>query len=342
MMVEPKTTCKACGTAILVATAKATGGYCRSNRCEKNRAAKKRIEGSLESGALQHCPRCGNPVCSSKIEQHLNEKCEMRPRPHPYASVLPPTPIPEWLVRLAKANSLPPFIPIEDVLQDSCFYPASGLDSSPVLLANGCVHSFIFIDYSISRNAFLQAVSFPGFAPYSLILGRDVNIHELVPDGWAAEVPQHFDNPGFNGRERLLDAQKRCNPFGHWSIWHRHETRGEWVGPRLFSFLFIGGEAIASYQGLYLQNRITPKVMAIIQPGHVCGDNWTNFNDPNAPLWETVSQGEKLPEFLLIGSYGETSISEDCPFEGYAFIKRTVTYEDGRTGRVIGIFKKNI
>ncbi|MCF8306444.1 MAG: hypothetical protein K9G57_02560 [Ignavibacteriales bacterium] len=86
---------------------------------------------------------------------------------------------------------------------------------------------------------------------------------------------------------------------------------------------------------------MTPKILAIIQPGHACGDNWTNFNDPDAPLWEAISHGAELPEFLLIGSYGGRSISVDCPFAGYTFIKKTWTYED-RTERVIGIYNRNL
>lgn len=348
MTEESKTTCRACGTAILVRTADATGGYCRSGKCAAEREAKKRaecqraiIEERVKKGALKLCPLCGNLICSSRLAKHMEGKCEKLPRPHPYATTFPHIPIPEWLVRLASATTLPPLIPLKDVLSDSCFYPSSGLDSSPVLLANGCVHSFVYVDYGTSRDDFNRTMLFPGFSPYRPILSRNVERHEIVPDDWIPQPPRRFDNPGFDGRQRLMEAQSRCLPFGHWSIWQRREKRDERVGPRLFSFLFLGGEALSSFQGLYSRNEMTPKILAIIQPGHACGDNWTNFNDPDAPLWEAISHGAELPEFLLIGSYGGRSISVDCPFAGYTFIKKTWTYED-RTERVIGIYNRNL
>lgn len=343
-MTEAKTTCQACGVAILVTTAQATGGYCRSGRCKENRRSQIRrdeqraiVERLMQSGELRTCPQCGTFVRSSRLEKHTGEKCEMRRRPHPYASVLPCVPLPQWLERLVGTESLPPSIPLADVLRESCFYPSSGLDSSPVLLANGCVHSFVYVDYSTSRDDFLRALSSPGFSPYEPLLHRDVERHELVPGSWAPESPRWFDNLGFDGRQRLMEAQQRCRPFGHWSIWRRKAKRGEHVGPRLFSFLFLGGEALACYEGLYSRNGMTPKVMAMIQPGHACGDNWTNFYDPNAPLWRAVSAGAALPDYLLIGSYGRRC-SEACPFDGYALLHTTTTHD--REWRTIDVFTR--
>jgi len=341
------TKCRVCEEDILIRTAEATGGFCHSSNCIGDCEAKKRaerqrviVESRVTEGALKPCPLCGNLIRSSRYAKHTREKCERLPRPHPYATVLPHLPVPEWLERLASEGTLPPLIPLKDVLLDSCFYPSSGLDSSPVLLANGCVHSFVYVDYGTSRDDFNRTMYFPGFSPYRPILGRNVEKREIVPDNWLPHLPQRFDNPGFDGRQRLMEAQSRCHPFGHWSVWQRRKRLDERVGPRLFSFLFLGGEALASYQGLYSRNEITPKILAIIQPGHACGDNWTNFNDPHAPLWDAISYGAGLPEFLLLGSYGGGSISEDCPFPEYTFIRRTWTYEDS-TERVIGIYKNS-
>jgi hypothetical protein len=249
-------------------------------------------------------------------------------------------PIPDWLKALSDARTLPPLIPIKDILHDSCFYPSSGLDSSPVLIANGCVHSFVYVDYGTSRDDYDRTMLFPGFRPYNRILSRNVERDEIVPDGLTVQAPVRFDNPGFDGQQRLMEAQSRCRFFCHWSIWQRRQNRDERDGPLLFSFLFLSEEAVAAYEEIYRRNVFVPKIIAIIQPGHACGDNWTNFNDPDAPLWKTVQKGRCCPEFLLLGSYGARSISVDCAFPGYTFVKKTYTYED-RTERVIGIYKKN-
>lgn len=338
------TTCFACGMEALAATTQATGGFCKRSECEKRREASKQVERQraivemrVRDGTLQPCPLCGRHIHSSRMEKHTGEKCERLSRPHPHAAVLPHAGIPAWLERLDSAGTLPPLIPLTDVLKDSCFYPSSGLDSSPVLLANGCVHSFIFVDYGTKRDDFLRALSWPGFSPYQPVLHRDVQRQEIVPEGWTARLPRWFDNPGFDGRQRLMEAQQSCMPFAHWSIWQRKKNRGEQVGPRLFSLLFLGGEALASYEGLYRRNGVTPKVLAMIQPGHACGDNWTNFYDPRAPLWEAVTAGEALPAFLLIGGYGRSG-PEECPFGEYEFVKNAKTY-DGQV-RTIDVFTR--
>lgn len=268
----------------------------------------------------------------------------MSSQSHPYASVLRRTPIPAWLENISNARSLPLSIPLENVLRSSCFYPSSGLDSSPVLLANGCVHSFVYADYGTSRKDFEAEISFRGFSPYRQILHRDIERRELMPVEWTAQTPRRFDNPGFDGRQRLLDAQRHHTFWGHWSIWQRREKHGEQVGPRLFSFLFLSGEAVELYEALYARNDLVPKVMAIIQPGHVLGDNWTNFYDPNAPLWATVASQPMLPEHLLVGGFSR-HVAEQSPFEGYTFVTKMTTYETMTSGtrrveRTVSIFRQ--
>jgi hypothetical protein len=345
MTTEPKTTCKACGASILVRTAEATGGYCRSHWCEEARRARVRadqqkaqIDARLNAGELQHCPRCGNVVRSLRIKKHLAEKCGMGPRAHPYARALPHVPVPEWLRRLDDLERLPVPIPLEDVLAESCFYPSSGLDGSPVLLANGCVHSLVYVDYGTTRDAVLRALSSPGFKHYRLLLQRDIQRKELVPEGWTPTVRYWFDDPG--AQARLQYAQQMCEPFGVWSIWHRAEGRDERTGPLLFSFLFLGGEALACYDGTYRRMRIHPKIMALIQPGHACGGNWTDFTNPTGPLWQALLEDRAFPEYLLIGGYDQRS-SERCPFDGYRHLRTAWTHEPGQA-RTIDIFRRSV
>jgi len=288
----------------------------------------------MKEPELKVCPLCKKLVNAHKLERHIRDKCELRPcpypHPHPYNTVLPLEPMPLWLERLSRERNLPKTIPLKDLLCNSCFYPSSGLDSSPVILANGCVHSFVFVDYSTTREKLLNALSPQGFSPYKALLSRDVAMHEVAPDGWFPSNPQRFNNPGFGDYERLDYARKRCKPFGHWSVWQRKDTHSDLAGPRLFSFLFLGGEGLACYEGMYRRNDITPKAIALIQPGHAMGDNWTAFTDPEAPLWSTVREGGSFPNYLLIGRWGESrypprsecerECERKCEFKGYEYL----------------------
>jgi hypothetical protein len=237
---------------------------------------------------------------------------------------------------LADRDELPVPIPLGDLLRESCFYPSSGLDGSPVLLANGCVHSFVYVDYGTSRDAVLGALSSPGFKHYKLVLQRDVAKQELVPEGWTPTVRYWFEDPGAHGR--LMTAQQACEPFGVWSIWRRVEEQNEREGPLLFSFLFLGGEALACYDGTYRRARIAPKIVALIQPGHAFGGNWTDFTNPWGPFWQALSEDHAFPEYLLIGSYDRRR-SELCPFDEYEHLRTAWTHDAGQP-RTIDIFRQ--
>jgi hypothetical protein len=56
--------------------------------------------------------------------------------------------------------------------------------------------------------------------------------------------------------------KKRKNFFGYWSVWKRNSSAKKDVGPKLFSFLYLGGDISVLYEALYIRNKIKPKVLA--------------------------------------------------------------------------------
>lgn len=244
-----------------------------------------------------------------------------------------------WLRDVSDAHELPSPIPLPSILANSCYYPASGLDASPVIILNGFIHSFVYADYGIKRDDYLREIAQTGFRGYTMILSRDVERPEIVPSTWQPQMPRYYDE--VRGMERLLDAQRQCVPFGHWSIWKRREGLDEHSGPAIFSLFFLAGEGVAILQGLYERNRVSPLAMAVIQPGHAFGNNWTNFFNDDGPLWTSVGASGLYPEHLLIGNFGESrERTPDCPYPDYTFVKRTHTRE-GRTTHTIDMFRRN-
>ena len=126
--------------------------------------------------------------------------------------------------------------------------------------------------------------------------------------------------------EAILSTQKNTKPFGHWSIWRRHEKAEEGIGPPFFSLFFLGGEGMASYQGLYLRNKIAPRVLAIIQPYGGARDLFLNAD---SPFYRTVDEAQVKPEWLLAGGYGGPF---RCLLSGYHHIK-DITLKTAQTIR---------
>ncbi len=85
-------------------------------------------------------------------------------------------------------------------------------------------------------------------------------------------------------------------------------------GPDRFSLLYICADGVAVFRSLYIQNAIVPKAIAIIQPGHGFGGNWTNFEDHEKVLGRSVLNDNLGggPEFLLNGGAGGRGLSNDC------------------------------
>ncbi len=275
---------------------------------------------------LSICPYCGVSVRSDRFEKHTTSRCKKRPRPHPFADILPRQEVPTWLLDIVKKGKLPDLFPLKDVLQNSCYYPASGLDASPVIIANGFVHSFIYCDYGIKKDNYKNEIIAVGFKGYTKILQREVGKHEIAPMNWMPEILKYSD--GNNDFDKPIYVPKNCEFFGDWTIWERTEEYSEEIGPKYFSLFFLTGECLATYQGLYLQNLLTPKIIAMIQPGHAYGNIWkiVQPEDVYANTCEVV-KNNKNSDFLLIGRYGNREEQKKCPFKGYKHLKTTKTQE---------------
>lgn len=257
---------------------------------------------------------------------------------------LPQLSTPSWQSEIFNNGVLPTNLPLLSILENSCFYPASEFDIDPIVLTAGNIFSFVYCDYSISQKDFLE-LFLNRISGYSLIGARFINKEEIVPDSWMPEMPTEFDE--WNGYNRLQEAQKRCEPFGHWSVWEKASKDKEQGA--IISLLFLAGEGVACYQGLYLRNQISPQILAIIQPGHSLGGNWTNFFNPDAPFWKTVKKGV-LPDKLLLGECVQKNLSfferyfyyapYRCPFgDDYLSIETVSNSQNMWVNKEIGLFE---
>lgn len=201
---------------------------------------------------------------------------------------------PEWLLRLSSDLAA---LPVTCLLNDAVYYPACGLDGDPIKLLGEHFQSFVYADYGLERNTVTGALkSFRGFEIFAY---RDVAISELSPEGSIQHPPlfaEDFVRP----------------PFAIWAVLQRASGFASHHGPDRFSLLFIGGEGVATFNTLYCKNGLTPAVVALIQPGHAFGGNWTNFTDPDGPLAHAVMGNPAgNPTWLLEGGVGDNARYEN-------------------------------
>lgn len=226
------------------------------------------------------------------------------PRDCPLLSKLPSFGTPPW-IRAAKLGKRT--LPVRELLTNSVFYPACGLDGDPVQYLGGNFHSFIYVDYGVGRDRVVSEL--PRFRGYELAAYRDVGRHEFTVEGWTPRLP----SPEDGDPEAFADMRKP--PFAVWSIHQRRKFfYGPHHGPERFSLLYLGGEGVQAFQELYYAHKTSPRVVAVIQTGHAFGLNWTNFEQEEGFFARTVlGNPHGAHEYLLYGgSFDEAYYTKAC------------------------------
>ena len=215
---------------------------------------------------------------------------------------------PKWLLDISEDS---PFPGLEKILPDSLYYPACGFNGTPVKYLSGNIYSFVYADYGITRDDFLDHLKGKGeddgFMHYHLVCQREVSRDEIMP-------ANNMD------KEKLSQMEKESEPFGHWSVWQRNDKVCCDAGslPLRFSFFFLAGEMSATYQGLYYQKNIVPRILAIIQPGGDSGRGWESPDNNDSFFKEVVSSHKKgLPPYLLYGGFGGPEYYECACWQEY-------------------------
>lgn len=223
--------------------------------------------------------------------------------------------------------------PLSEVLKNSLFYPACDNDGGVVKDCNKNnqdlgVDTFIYCDYAFGEDRFNESIdSFRGYKVFAI---RTLKQNDLTPSGWSPKLPPNLTKEEYT---RYSDAYKK--PFAKWVVYERSDEMGDDFGPKRFSLIYIGGEGIATYQAIYWSNNACPKVLAIIQPGHAFGLNWTDFTAPNGHLnWIVANNPNKLmPKQIYFGGIGSDDRYEDLDWSGYEKVRGIKRYyNESRSG----------
>lgn len=217
---------------------------------------------------------------------------------------------------------------IKELLKDSVFYPAAGLDASDIKCLSPDFCSYLHVDYSTPLNVVENGMRyhFDGVG-FDLIGIKHISKEELTPNGF---IPENFS---LNNHEkerlnhRFIIEKFNCHNFRSFAIWAVYELNPQRTGKlydkcKRFSLLHVGAEACATFEAIYYSHKINPSAVAIINPGEGYGDNWTNFTDPQFRLYQSLLKNSidnqtEMPEFLLTNQ--TSSNSANCFWPGYKF-----------------------
>jgi hypothetical protein len=197
-----------------------------------------------------------------------------------------------------------------DILDESVFYPAAGKDWSDIECLSNQYCSFIHVDYSLKssdvRHSMIENCARNG---YDLIRLEDVsddifNLDTFYTHNFKENEHEkiRLENSTINERFSYIDFEL----FALWAVYELNPSKTENTKGKAsrFSLLHIGAEACATFDAIYLSNKINPKCIAIIDPGEGYGDNWTMFTNPEFRLYKslclnTTNNQAKMPTELL-------------------------------------------
>ena len=221
-------------------------------------------------------------------------------------------------------------------LENSAFYPASGVDGSHLnVLTQQGIKNFIHIDYSMPKEEVQLALS-TNFLSLGYQLKKISEVHksQITPNGFKpiANIP-------FNEHERdrleRLDFIRDCfngvnlTPF---ALLAEYELEEKDKSIKL-SILHIGGEACATFEATYLTNGINPKAVVIIKPAEGFGDNWTLFTNSDFRLHQMLklnvhTNKQVMPKYLILEGNGDEENPNAC-WQDYKFKDKYIKIDGG-------------
>lgn len=214
-------------------------------------------------------------------------------------------PLPHWLAeyRCGQAFSRRDFFSSRVV-----FYPGSGFDGHAVkaFASAHAAHSFLYADY-LEPAAEIKAALLgrrngykAPFTGYEALDLHDLIVEDLAPNGATSHVLP---------RDPVSTYQGKVAPFGFLAVLVRREGFDDGHGPERLAILFLGADAVATYDVLFCQTNGYRSPYAVLIQDHGFGSNYTRF--ARGGLLESLARRTRVwPELLLVAE-------ADQPWSGY-------------------------
>lgn len=201
-------------------------------------------------------------------------------------------PMPEWLARFTPGD---PF-PRQDFFGSRIvYYPGSGTDGQAIKVfgSTHSAHCFVYVDYMVSSEDMQNTLDFSRHTlmGYHTIDRVHLTEQDLAPNGWTPHYTPHNPNSFIHGS---------IEPYGFLEIVERHPLRNNDHGAKRLAILFLGADAIASYDALFCQKESILPPYAMLLQDHGFGGNWNRFGRGGA-MHRIARTCGVYPEWILCG-----------------------------------------
>lgn len=157
--------------------------------------------------------------------------------------------LPVWLRDYGKDTILD----MKEVLKSRvCYYPGAGFDGKPIWLFNkaNSVHLFIYVDYLMKENETSDALDAPNaFTGYHLIGTIKLSKDLLLPNGFKEHITSEEKNKAINGYKEFGINPSRG--YAYMKIFERNPEFDEKHGAFRFAIIYLGADAITTYDALF-------------------------------------------------------------------------------------------
>lgn len=235
--------------------------------------------------------------------------------------------IPDWLANFNKNN----IFRIKDFCRSRVVFVAgSGLDGSPVKIFGSAhfAHCYLYTDYGLTREEIIAELDSPigKFRGYSSLYRVPLAEDSLTPNGWKphltrAEMPQYEF------------ARAKLKPYAFAEVLERDANFDDQWGPARLFVLFVGGDAVATYDAFFGQEGETQAPAIAVIQDHAFGGGYTSFG--KGGLLELIAKRTiKLPSYLWVAEGTE-------PWVGYSKVPNALPERCGEWGRPSYLYKIN-
>lgn len=201
-------------------------------------------------------------------------------------------------------------------LSNSAYYCAAGIDLQPLLRFSDIIDDFIYVSVDIKKETLINGIT------------KSIkNLNEEIGDFLSLESCENFklseiehpkqdkylnwkpsyltDRQFREYMDAFLPLAKKCE---HYYI-HFKIKRKIGNNEKLLNLYYITGEALASYDALYVQQKIAPKIFISIQTGVIeipeqFSDKMFREHDQKPLIWLRGVWGSDFENYSVFKNYG--------------------------------------